>query len=77
MIQQERYIEWPVALDDQPERVILAALQIIHHPLALNILDAYPDLISAAQEWSQELYRPGGRDITHFLLDSIPNVPSE
>lgn len=66
---EPRWMEWPAALDDEPERVILAATQISSHPLATNILDAYPNLLVAAQAWANELYAPGGRDITHFLMD--------
>lgn len=60
-----------MVLDDEPEPVIYAALQIIHHPLALNILAAFPDLLAAAQVWSEEAYAEGGRDITHFLMDCV------
>jgi hypothetical protein len=63
------FLEWPTALDDEPQCVIYAALQIIHHPLALNILDSFPDLLLAARAWADELSRPGHRDITHFLMD--------
>jgi hypothetical protein len=63
------YIEWPVALDDEPEFVILAAIQISCHPLATNTLDGYPNLLAAARAWHDEMLRPGGRDITHFLMD--------
>ncbi len=68
---EPRYMEWPAALDDEPPRVIFAAIQIAIHPLALNVLDAYPDLLVAARAWANELYTPGGRDITHFLMDSL------
>lgn len=63
------YMEWPAALDDEPSHVILAAMEIASHPLALNVLDAYPDLLVAARAWANEHYTPGGRDITHFLMD--------
>jgi hypothetical protein len=63
------FLEWPVDLDDEPQPVIYAALAIIHHPLALNILDSYPNLLVAARAWAEESSRPAHRDITHFLMD--------
>lgn len=73
MPSDDDWIEWPVALDDEPGPVILAAIQISSHPLATNVKDAFPEppLLHAARSWAGEAYAEGGRDITHFLMDCI------